>query len=42
MNADSKSNGYKNAYNHEFALGYQLQLTDERFFVDVVHNRGRT
>ncbi|WP_339919869.1 TonB-dependent receptor [uncultured Flavobacterium sp.] len=34
-------NGYKNAYNHEFALGYQLQLTDERlFFVDVVHNRG--
>ncbi|MFT4670175.1 MAG: outer membrane receptor for ferrienterochelin and colicin, partial [Ulvibacter sp.] len=34
-------NGYKNAYSHEFALGYQLQLTDERlFFVDVVHNRG--
>jgi hypothetical protein len=26
---------------HELALGYQLQLTDERlFFVDVVHNRG--
>jgi hypothetical protein len=36
-------NGYKNAYSHEFALGYQLQLTDERlFFVDVVHNRGKT
>lgn len=34
-------NGYKNAYSHEFALGYQLQLTDERlFFVDLVHNRG--
>ncbi|OAB25282.1 TonB-dependent Receptor Plug Domain [Flavobacterium fryxellicola] len=34
-------NGYKNAYSHEFMLGYQLQLTDERlFFVDVVHNRG--
>ncbi|SEA67162.1 TonB-dependent Receptor Plug Domain [Flavobacterium gillisiae] len=34
-------NGYKNAYTHEWALGYQLQLTDERlFFVDVVHNRG--
>ncbi|MEZ7498152.1 TonB-dependent receptor [Flavobacterium sp. Arc3] len=34
-------NGYKNAYSHEFALGYQLQLSDERlFFVDVVHNRG--
>jgi outer membrane receptor protein involved in Fe transport len=34
-------NGYKNAYAHELALGYQLQLTDERlFFVDVVHNRG--
>jgi outer membrane receptor protein involved in Fe transport len=35
-------NGYKNAYTHEFALGYQLQLTEERlFFVDVVHNRGQ-
>ncbi|TDE05754.1 TonB-dependent receptor domain-containing protein [Flavobacterium sandaracinum] len=34
-------NGYKNAYSHEFMMGYQLQLTDERlFFVDVVHNRG--
>jgi hypothetical protein len=34
-------NGYKNAYSHEFALGYQLQLSDEKlFFVDVVHNRG--
>lgn len=34
-------NGYKNSYSHEFALGYQLQLTDERlFFVDLVHNRG--
>ena len=35
-------NGYKNAYTKEFAVGYQLQLTDERmFFVDVVHNRGQ-
>jgi outer membrane receptor for ferrienterochelin and colicin len=35
-------NGYNNAYAHEFALGYQLQLTDERlFFLDVVHNRGQ-
>jgi outer membrane receptor protein involved in Fe transport len=35
-------NGYKNAYTNEFAVGYQLQLTDERmFFVDVVHNRGQ-
>lgn len=35
-------NGYKNAYTKEFAIGYQLQLTDERmFFVDVVHNRGQ-
>ena len=34
-------NGYKNSYAHEFALGYQLQLTDDRlFYVDVVHNRG--
>ncbi|MDG2433656.1 TonB-dependent receptor, partial [Flavobacterium sp.] len=35
-------NGYKNAYTKEFALGYQLQLSDERmFFVDLVHNRGQ-
>lgn len=35
-------NGYKNAYSNEFALGYQLQLSDEKlFFVDVVHNRGQ-
>lgn len=35
-------NGYKNPYAHEFALGYQLQLSDERlFYVDVVHNRGQ-
>ncbi|WP_366182843.1 TonB-dependent receptor [Flavobacterium ovatum] len=34
-------NGYKNAYSHEFALGYQLQLSDDRlFYVDLVHNRG--
>ncbi|MBE0391525.1 TonB-dependent receptor [Flavobacterium sp. PL002] len=34
-------NGYKNSYSHELALGYQLQLTDERlFFIDLVHNRG--
>jgi hypothetical protein len=27
---------------HELALGYQLQLTDEKvIFVDVVHNRGQ-
>jgi outer membrane receptor protein involved in Fe transport len=35
-------NGYKNAYTKEFAIGYQLQLTDERmFFVDLVHNQGQ-
>lgn len=34
-------NGYKNSYFHEFSVGYQLQLSDERlFFVDVVHNKG--
>ena len=33
--------GYKNSYAHEFVLGYQLQLTDDRlFYADVVHNRG--
>ncbi|AWG22116.1 TonB-dependent receptor [Flavobacterium faecale] len=34
-------NGYKNSYSNEFALGYQLQLSDDRlFYVDLVHNRG--
>jgi hypothetical protein len=33
-------NGYKNAYSHEFALGYQLQLTDEGCFCGV--HRGKT
>lgn len=34
-------NGYKNPYSHQFALGYQVQLDENKlFFVDVVHNRG--
>lgn len=34
-------NGYKNPYSQQFALGYQVQLDENRlFFVDLVHNRG--
>jgi outer membrane receptor for ferrienterochelin and colicin len=34
-------NGYQNPYSHQFALGYQTKLDDNKlFFVDFVHNRG--
>ena len=34
-------NGYDNPYSHQFSLGYQLQVDDDKlFFVDVYHNRG--
>jgi len=34
-------NGYDNPYAHQFSLGYQLQVDDDKlFFVDVFHNRG--
>ena len=34
-------NGYDNPYSHQFALGYQVQLDENKlFFVDLVHNRG--
>lgn len=34
-------NGYNNPYSHQFALGYQVQLDENKlFFVDLVHNRG--
>jgi len=33
-------NGYDNPFTHQFALGYQLQVdNDKLFYVDVVHNR---
>lgn len=33
-------NGYQNPYTHQFSLGYQLQLDENRlFFVDLMHNR---
>ncbi|RRO12148.1 TonB-dependent receptor plug domain-containing protein [Flavobacteriaceae bacterium 14752] len=35
-------NGYDNPYSHQFTLGYQVQLeNDKLFFVDVMHNLGR-
>ena len=35
-------NGYKNPYSHQYALGYQVQLENNKlFFADVVHNRGK-
>ena len=34
-------NGYKNPYSHQFVVGYQLQVQEDKlFFIDVVHNRG--
>lgn len=34
-------NGYNNPYSHQFSLGYQLQVDENKlFFVDLVHNRG--
>ncbi len=34
-------NGYDNPYSHQFTLGYQVQLeNDKLFFVDLIHNRG--
>lgn len=33
-------NGYDNPFTHQFTLGYQLQMDNDRlFFVDLVHNR---
>lgn len=35
-------NGYQNPYAHQFSIGYQTQIDDNKtFFVDVVHNRGQ-
>lgn len=34
-------NGYDNPYSHQFSVGYQLQVEDDKlFFVDLFHNRG--
>ncbi|MDT8347195.1 MAG: TonB-dependent receptor, partial [Flavobacteriaceae bacterium] len=34
--------GYDNPYSHQFSLGYQVQLeNDKLFFVDLMHNLGR-
>jgi len=34
-------NGYDNPFSHQFSLGYQTQLEDDKlFFIDVFHNRG--
>jgi outer membrane receptor protein involved in Fe transport len=34
-------NGYNNPYSHQFAIGYQTQIEDDKlFFVDFIHNRG--
>lgn len=33
--------GYDNPFSHQFSIGYQLQIDEERlFFVDLFHNRG--
>ena len=35
-------NGYQNPYAHQFSIGYQTQVDENKtFFVDVVHNRGQ-
>lgn len=35
-------NGYDNPFTHQFALGYQLQLSPQSlFYVDLVHNRSQ-
>ncbi len=34
-------NGYDNPYSHQFSMGYQLQVDENKlFYADVVHNRG--
>lgn len=34
-------NGYDNPYAHQFSVGYQLQVDENKlFYADVVHNRG--
>jgi len=34
-------NGYDNPFAHQFTLGYQIQVDDNKlFYVDAVHNRG--
>ena len=34
-------NGYDNPYTHQFSLGYQVQVDENKlFYVDLVHNRG--
>ena len=34
-------NGYDNPFSHQFSLGYQVQVDENKlFYVDVVHNRG--
>ncbi len=34
-------NGYDNPFSHQFSIGYQLQIEDDKlFFVDLFHNRG--
>lgn len=34
-------NGYKNPFSHQFAIGYQAQVANDKlFFIDVIHNRG--
>lgn len=34
-------NGFDNPYSHQFAIGYQTQVEDDKlFFVDFIHNRG--
>ena len=35
-------NGYQNPYAHQFSVGYQTQIDNNKtFFVDLVHNRGQ-
>lgn len=35
-------NGYQNPYAHQFTIGYQTQVDENKtFFVDLVHNRGQ-
>ncbi|MBT0607433.1 TonB-dependent receptor [Aequorivita echinoideorum] len=34
-------NGYDNPYSHQFSVGYQAQIEEDKlFFVDLFHNRG--
>ena len=34
-------NGYDNPYTHQFSLGYQVQVDENKlFYIDLVHNRG--